>query len=64
VQLKQGSTAAEAGLQPADIILEADQQPMCTVAVFIRITSQHATDSALLLLEHDGHDMYRMLKPY
>jgi serine protease Do len=62
VQVEQGSAAAEAGLQPGDIIVEADQQPMRTVAAFIRMTSQHATESALLLVDHGGHTMYRILK--
>jgi serine protease Do len=62
VQVGQGSAADEAGLQPGDIIVEADQQSTHTVAAFMRIVSLRVTDSALLLVDHGGHTIYKIMK--
>lgn len=63
VQVEQGSPAAEAGLQPGDIIVEADQQPVGEVAAFKRIISRHPKDGTLLMLvDRGGHTVFITLK--
>ncbi|MDR1656774.1 MAG: Do family serine endopeptidase [Deltaproteobacteria bacterium] len=43
------SLAAEAGIQPQDIILEVDRQPVPTLAEYQRIVRQHAKGTPILL---------------
>lgn len=57
--VEQGSAAAEAGLQPGDIIIEVDQQQVLDVAAFKAILARHAKDNTLLLLvDREGNTMY------
>ena len=50
VQVEDGSPAAEAGLAPGDIIVEADRQTVSDMASFNRILAKHGKGSTLLLL--------------
>lgn len=59
VDVEQASPAAEAGLEPGDIIVEADQQPMGEVAALKRIISRRCKgDTLLLLVDHGGRTVF------
>jgi serine protease Do len=62
-QVEQGSPAAEAGLQPGDIIVEADQQQVLDVATFKAILARHPKEGTLLLLvDRGGNTLYVTIK--
>lgn len=63
MQVEQGSPAADTDLQPGDIIVEADQQPVRGVAAFKQIISRHAKEETMLLLvDRGGHTVFFTLK--
>jgi serine protease Do len=53
------SPAADAGVQPGDVIAEIDRQPVKTVDDLERaIEKRHPGASTLLLVHRDGGDLY------
>ena len=48
------SPAAEAGLQPGDIIVEVDRRPVADVKALQHTIAQHTVDDTLLLLVDRG----------
>jgi len=62
-QVEEDSPAAEAGINPADIILEVDQVPMTTVQQFEKkIRSYKAGDTILFLIKREAGALYVTLK--
>jgi serine protease Do len=62
-QVEQGSPAAEAGLQPGDILVEVDQQPVLDVAAFKTILARHPKEGTLLLLvDRGGNTLFVTIK--
>ncbi|MEJ2037697.1 MAG: DegQ family serine endoprotease [Desulfosarcinaceae bacterium] len=62
VQVDQGSPAAMAGLQPEDIIIEVDQQPVTNTADFERLAAANEKGTSLLLLvDRDGSTIFMTL---
>ena len=62
MQVEQGPPAAEAGLQPGDILVEVDQKPVRDVPDFERLTAQGEKDGNLLLLiDRDGTTIFLTL---
>ncbi|WP_319524480.1 DegQ family serine endoprotease [uncultured Desulfosarcina sp.] len=59
VQVAPGSPAEEAGLQPGDIIVEAERSPVADVASLKQIFDRHgADDTILLLVDRDGTTVF------
>jgi serine protease Do len=53
------SPAADAGVQPGDVIAEIDRQPVKTVDDLERaIEKRHPGSSTLLLVHRNGGDLY------
>jgi serine protease Do len=52
----QGSRAAEAGIQPGDVIIEADRQPVKSVDELKGRVDKHARGESMLLLVNRGGD--------
>jgi S1-C subfamily serine protease len=44
------STSAVAGIQPGDVIVEADKKPVASVEALRRIVEQHVAASPLVML--------------
>ncbi len=61
--VEDGSPAAEAGLQPGDIIQEVNRKPVRTVPEFQTQLSARGSDPLLLLVNRDGRTMFVALKP-
>ena len=55
------SAAAEAGLEQGDVILEVNRQPVSTVEQLNRYVNEGTTDTALLLVNHDGRTRYLVI---
>jgi serine protease Do len=63
VQIEDGSPAAEAGIQPGDVILEVDQKPVKSLQDFNAKTSGYkAGDTLLLLAKRQSATLYLTLK--
>ncbi len=59
VQVDPGGAAAEAGLQPGDIIVEVEQEPAGDVEAFRSSLDRHADQHTLLLLvDRDGNTIF------
>jgi serine protease Do len=54
VQVVPGSPAADAGLQPGDIIVEADQVPVADLAALRRVLEKEGSEGILLMLVDRG----------
>ena len=58
------SSAASAGVEPGDVILEVNRQPVRSVADLKRITGKlKKTDGALLLINRRGGKLFLAVKP-
>jgi serine protease Do len=58
-QVQPDSKAADAGIQPGDVILEADRKPVSSVEDLRRIVDQHAAGSPLVMLvKRDRGSLY------
>jgi serine protease Do len=56
-----GSPAAEKGLRPGDVIIEANRQKVgnpASVAEAVRKASELGSESVLLLVRRDGQDRF------
>jgi serine protease Do len=63
MQVEQGSPAAEAGLQPGDIIVEVEQQQVADLVKLKNIIAKHVGgDTLLLLVDRGGNTVYLTLK--
>ncbi|MBT8338422.1 MAG: PDZ domain-containing protein, partial [Desulfatitalea sp.] len=61
-QVAQGSTAAMAGLQPGDVIVEVDQQQVTDPAEFERLSARNQKEGhLLLLLDRNGTTIFLTL---
>ncbi len=61
--IAQGSPAADAGLQPGDVIREVDRKPVKNVRDYNRALAKAAKDKPLLLLvEHQGQSLFIVLR--
>jgi serine protease Do len=56
-----GSSAAESGVQPGDLIVEVNRKPVGTVSDFMAAYKQSSPKGALLLLYRDGRTRYVVL---
>jgi serine protease Do len=56
--VQEGSPAAEAGLQPGDIIQEVDRKPIGNVEQFRSAMTGHGSGPVLLLLSREGHNLF------
>lgn len=56
--VQDGSAAAEAGLQPGDIIQEVDRKAVQNVAEFRTVMSNHGSGPVLFLVNREGHNLY------
>jgi serine protease Do len=56
--VESGSVADEAGLQPGDVIEQANRKPVRTVADFQSRLANGDSNSLLLLVNRDGHTRY------
>jgi serine protease Do len=61
--VEDGSPAAEAGLQPGDIIQEINRKPVRTVSDFQAQLSSRSSDTMLFLVNRDGRTMFVAIKP-
>ena len=61
--VEDGSPAAEAGLQPGDVIQEVNRKPVRTVSEFQTQLSARSSDPILFLVNRDGRTMFVALKP-
>jgi serine protease Do len=52
------SPAARAGLEPGDVILEVNRQPVSSVEQIHKYVSEATTDTTLLFVNHDGRTRY------
>jgi serine protease Do len=52
------SAAAQAGLEPGDVILEVNRQPVSSVEQVHKYVSEGTTDTTLLFVNHDGRTRY------
>jgi serine protease Do len=52
------SAAAQAGLEPGDVILEVNRQRVSSVEQVHKYVSEGATDTTLLFVNHDGRTRY------
>jgi len=52
------SAAAQAGLEPGDVILEVNRQRVSSVEQVQKYVSEGATDTTLLFVNHDGRTRY------
>ncbi len=57
-QVSPDSLAAQVGLQPGDVIQEVDRHPVKTVEEYQQALSRGNSDSALLLINHNGTTGY------
>ena len=55
------SAAAKAGLEPGDVILEVNRQPVSTIEQLNRYINEGTTDTALLFVNHQGRTRYVVL---
>jgi serine protease Do len=59
VEVADGSTAAEGGLIPGDIIVEIDKQPVANLEIFNRLlTGTKEGHIILFLIDRDGTKIY------
>jgi serine protease Do len=58
-----GSPAADAGLRPGDVILEADRAPMGSPDDLRQALEKHGAGPVLLLVLRDGHTRYVAVEP-
>ena len=57
--IEEGSLAEASGLQPGDVVLELNRQPIHNFAAFQRLADPlKPTDLALLLVNRQGNAMY------
>jgi serine protease Do len=61
--IEEGSAAAEAKLQPGDIIQEINRKPVRTIEEFQSHIASRGKDPLLLLVNRDGHTMFIALEP-
>jgi len=52
------SAAAQAGLEPDDVILEVNRQPVSSVEQVNRYLGEGTTGTTLLFVSHDGRSRY------
>jgi serine protease Do len=52
------SAAAQAGLEPGDVILEVNRQRVSSVEQVQKYVSEGTTDTTLLFVNHDGRTRY------
>jgi serine protease Do len=52
------SAAGQAGLEPGDVILEVNRQPVSSVEQVHKYVSEGTTDTTLLFVNHDGRTRY------
>jgi serine protease Do len=52
------SAAAQAGLEPGDVILEVNRQPVSSMEQVHKYVSEGTTDTTLLFVNHDGRTRY------
>ena len=58
-EVQPDSKAADAGIQPGDVILEADRKPVGSVEELRRIVDQHKAGSPLVMLvKRDRGSLY------
>jgi len=55
------SPAGRAGLEPGDVILEVNRQPVSSVEQVHKYVSEGTTDTTLLFVNHDGRTRYVMM---
>jgi serine protease Do len=57
--IEEGSLAESSGLQPGDVVLELNRQPILNFAMFQRLADPiKPTDLALLLINRQGNALY------
>jgi serine protease Do len=61
--IEDGSAAAEAQLQPGDIIQEVNRKPVRTIAEFQSQVAARGSDPLLLLVSRDGHTRFVAIEP-
>jgi serine protease Do len=61
--IEEGSAAAEARLQPGDIIQEINRKPVQTIEEFQTAIAKRGTDPLLLLVRRDGHTIFAAVEP-
>ena len=58
VDVEDGTCAAEAGVQPGDIILEADGQPVSVTSDLLTVRRSHSVgDTIRLTIQRDGQSL-------
>ncbi len=60
--VEDGSPAAEAGLEPGDVIQEVDRKPVRTVNEFQSLVAGNTSSSLLLLVNHEGHAHFAVVE--
>ncbi len=64
MQVAQGSPAAEAGLQPGDVIIEVDQREVSNLDAFQRsVEKEEKGESLLLLVDRGGSTIFLTMAP-
>jgi len=61
--VEDGSAAAEAGLQPGDVIQEVNRKSVRNIADFQSMMSTRGTNPILLLVNHEGRTMFVAMNP-
>jgi S1-C subfamily serine protease len=56
--VQEGGTAAEAGLQPGDVIQEVNRKPIQNYSDFRSQVMNRGTDPLLFRIKRDGHSTY------
>jgi S1-C subfamily serine protease len=62
VRVDPGGSAADAGLRPGDVIMEANRQPLKGVADLKRAIDQAHGDRVMLLINRGGVTSYLLLR--